>query len=346
MRNVLLFAGAGASKAVDPEAYPTTVEFFERLPGAVTNDTLFALLTKRLRRGKEDTIVDIEQVLWGLQELQTFLETVSSRDSVPGWFLQDGRLLQPIGVTTDFKNLTENAPRVLDFLRRLRNAIDQQVYELYGQVPTESQLLTNWLRLLDALLTIDLRVDIFTTNYDRVIEVALRHVRSSSVTRVDTGRRDDDVERYLNEQTWTESPTRSGGEVGRLRKLHGLGDWSWDQSRKRIFVSDPLFKGDHARHVILYPGFKGVPDKAPFNYFHSYFASRLAVVDHLVFIGFAFRDEYINDMLQRFTAPRAVVTVVNPAQVQSPFAGPIKHVAAPFAAEAVKQVLAQIETAG
>jgi len=346
MRNVIVFAGAGASKAVDPQAYPTTVEFFERLPPEVKNDTLFALLTKHLRRAVAGSpAIDIEQVLWALQELQTFLDAVTNPHSVPGWFLQDSRLLQPISLTSNFNNLTENAPRVLEVVHRLRHAIDTQVYDLYGRVPSEEQILTNWLRLLDTLVTSNVRVDIFTTNYDRIIEVALRHVRGSSVVRVDTGRRDEDVERYLDDRVWTESSTRSTGEVGLLTKLHGSVDWSWDLARERIFISDPLFKGDHRRHVILYPGFKGVPDRPPFNYFHSYFASRLALVDHIIFIGFAFRDEYINDMLQRFTAPRAIVTVVNPVEVKSPFAAEVQHIAAPFAADAVKQVLQRIEMA-
>lgn len=32
---------AGASKAVDPDQYPTTVEFFDRLPISVTTNLLF-----------------------------------------------------------------------------------------------------------------------------------------------------------------------------------------------------------------------------------------------------------------------------------------------------------------
>ena len=31
-KTILIFAGAGASKAVSPDDYPTTVEFFKRLP--------------------------------------------------------------------------------------------------------------------------------------------------------------------------------------------------------------------------------------------------------------------------------------------------------------------------
>ena len=38
---ILVFAGAGASKAVGPENYPTTLEFFERLPEQIRKDPLF-----------------------------------------------------------------------------------------------------------------------------------------------------------------------------------------------------------------------------------------------------------------------------------------------------------------
>ncbi len=39
----LIFAGAGASKAVSADRYPTTIEFFEKLPETIRNTHLFKL---------------------------------------------------------------------------------------------------------------------------------------------------------------------------------------------------------------------------------------------------------------------------------------------------------------
>jgi len=49
---ILVFAGAGASSAVDHDKYPTTVEFFKRLPSEIKNDKLFSEIEKFLRTKK------------------------------------------------------------------------------------------------------------------------------------------------------------------------------------------------------------------------------------------------------------------------------------------------------
>ena len=64
---ILVFAGAGSSAAVDPKQYPTTVEFFNRLPDNIIRDRIFAEVCKFLAsQRKEGQPVDIEEVLWGL----------------------------------------------------------------------------------------------------------------------------------------------------------------------------------------------------------------------------------------------------------------------------------------
>ena len=67
---ILVFVGAGGSAAVDPEQYPTTVGFFEKLPDEIKSDPLFIKVCEFLmdQQGKE--IVDIENVLETLDEFQ------------------------------------------------------------------------------------------------------------------------------------------------------------------------------------------------------------------------------------------------------------------------------------
>ena len=38
---IIVFAGAGASTAVDPKKYPTTEGFYSKLPSSIINDPLF-----------------------------------------------------------------------------------------------------------------------------------------------------------------------------------------------------------------------------------------------------------------------------------------------------------------
>ena len=85
-----IFACAGASRAVDPDQYPTTVEFLVRLPISVTNNLIFKSVVAFLMRDDENSILDIEIILWRLCELLSFCEQVSNQEEFPAWlFFQD-----------------------------------------------------------------------------------------------------------------------------------------------------------------------------------------------------------------------------------------------------------------
>ena len=76
-KRITIFAGAGASKAVDPDQYPTTVEFFDRLPISVATNLLFESVVAFLMQDDKNRILDIEIILWELSELLSFCEQVS-----------------------------------------------------------------------------------------------------------------------------------------------------------------------------------------------------------------------------------------------------------------------------
>ena len=62
---ILIFAGAGASKAVSPTTYPTTIEFFEKLPDNIKSNAIFKNLEGYLRQGTpQGAPIDIEEILW------------------------------------------------------------------------------------------------------------------------------------------------------------------------------------------------------------------------------------------------------------------------------------------
>lgn len=339
MRSVIIFAGAGASKAVNPKEYPTTVEFFDGLPDDIKTATLFTLALKYLRRHGRDIVVDIEQVLWVLQELKSFLDSIRDTDTVSGWFLHNNRFGGSIGANLNYQQLFDAAPKVESRLTDLIDAVDRRVYDLYAREPQPAELEANWLPLLRALLPVSERLEVFTTNYDINIEVALDILaRDAKLPQIDTGRRGA-IQRHLDERVWSAAPSRSERVVGLLTKLHGSVDWGRGPSK--IYVGDPLFKGTHDKHVIVYPGFKGVPQSEPFNTFHNHLAASVSTATHLVFIGFAFRDEYINGILERLTSPSARVIIVNPNDTpDQPYVSErVIHVRDFFTAESATKVM-------
>jgi hypothetical protein len=313
----LVFAGAGASAAVDRLQYPATTAFYERLPKEIKSQDFIKTIEEWIRniQGLGNSPVDVEVVLWALEELESFLVKLGDAKEFPffapghNYLMEWTKGHQPSPMP-NMAAITGNFSRLVQPLRQLRAQINERVYEFYAQLPTLEQLDENWLLLLEGLRHIGLDIELATTNYDLVLETALELLNWDSV--LNTGRPDKGVYRYLDLDVWR-NPLRPGGV---LTKLHGSVDWSYTSERK-ILVGNPQFKADHSRHAIIYPGFKGIPKAAEMVLFHNYFAQAVSSADLLLFIGFAFRDEYLNRVLQNNVQPDATVLILNPAEALS-----------------------------
>jgi hypothetical protein len=112
----IVFAGAGASKAVNKDRFPTTVEFFEQLPAEIRGHRLFAHVHKFLSRPDGARIIDIEEVLWELQTLASFARNAVRGEGIVGFSLEGERLAQIVlGAGHTFSHLSSTlicaAPR-------------------------------------------------------------------------------------------------------------------------------------------------------------------------------------------------------------------------------------------
>jgi hypothetical protein len=175
-KNVLIFAGAGASKAVNAAEFPTTIEFFEKLPAEITGNSLFAQAVNFIQTQKDDEVVDIEEVLWTLQDLLNFCRNYSRGSSFTAHMLQGNRLAAPLGSGHNLGHLDAAIRRANTDVDRLVGQINARVYELYAYEPDEKALNANWIPLLKELKLREWRTDIVTTNYDTVIETAISAV--------------------------------------------------------------------------------------------------------------------------------------------------------------------------
>lgn len=304
--NILVFAGAGASMAVNAEQFPTTFEFFKRLPDTITGFHLFQQIVAFIQSKTKSQRVDIEQVLWGLDELRRDLLGLDSGSSAVGYCLNQNNVAATVG-RVNFGHLTQAVQTLLTHSDWLASEINKLVYDLYSYDPVEDELSTNWTSLIKPLWGLSGQFNIFTTNYDGVIESAL----------VAGGFEGDDLNsflglagarrKYVNLDAWKEAPAN---HKGLLTKLHGSVDWK--RNGNRINVSDAGFAGDHERHPIIYPGFKGVASSEFFTVFHSYLESAVKEADILIFIGFAFRDDHINTVIRDALRDDALVAVIDP----------------------------------
>lgn len=155
-KNAIIFAGAGASKAVNSERYPTTVEFFERLPDPVRNSGLFRMAEQYLKKSDPERILDIEEVLWELQSLRAFSEQQTQEGNFVGYALRNGRLAHLLfGTNHNFNHLDVTLASVYGELENLIGSINATVYDFYDYEPSEDELSDNWLYLFSSMRKTD-----------------------------------------------------------------------------------------------------------------------------------------------------------------------------------------------
>lgn len=333
---ILVFVGAGGSAAVDPEQYPTTVEFFNRLPEEITQDPSFTLIGEFLRTQKEDgQPIDIEEVLWSLDKLQEHFSLSRDPNTLEGWMMTGNRLSRLHANMNASEQILAGMFEIgKNLLVPLQNRINALVHEFYVEPPSNGNL-QNWISLLQGLEGRDPVIEIFTTNYDPVLETVIEEANVENVaTGRETGR-----QTTLNTSLW-DRPGESIDGRGRLTKLHGSVDW---QRRGSTIICSDLYTGDPNQHSILYPGFKGEPSEEPFIKFHEHLRAVVQKASAAVFVGFAFRDEYINNILSGLS-PEIPKYVINKdvSLPDFPFLNECEHSNNGLTAESVKACLQRL----
>ena len=340
---ILVFVGAGGSAAVDPKQYPTTVGFFESLPDEIRNDPLFPKVCEFLRGQQGKKTIDIENVLEILDEFQADCKKMNNPTTILGWTMSGHSGF--VGGIKDFPTLQQSiATLEMERIVPLKNKINEQVYRFYAATP-DPEKLSDWIRLLQGLEKIDTALEIFTTNYDRVLE----NVIGVAGIDVETGRKFNGIQTRLDTVPWDTPSNR-----GRLTKLHGSVDWQ--HSNEGINISE-VFTGNHQNHCILYPGYKGEPTEEPFITFHRHLREvvneEYATLSAAIFIGFAFRDYYINTILSDLppATPTCFITKSDekPADDERPPRAPstkeYMHLLEGLTAETVEDCLGEISAA-
>jgi hypothetical protein len=303
----LIFAGAGASKAVNAEQFPTTVEFFDRLPETIKSNGLFQLTLDYLRRAETDRIIDIELVLWELETLRQFSDSRPQGQSFPAYAVRANRLAQLVSGQRH-RNRFENSESIINDINLmcddLIDQINSTIYQLYNYEPTPSELSDNWCFLMNSLKSAGWKYYIFTTNYDLSIEATISNIDSAGYDKF-LGL-SGSMKKWLDLNNWLDATE----EDTLYTKLHGSIDWQRGHGKTLVGTSN--FTGNHSNHAIIYPGFKGESQSDFFAPMHKYLGNRFRLADLIVFIGFAFRDEYINKLLAERVGYKARVVVINP----------------------------------
>jgi hypothetical protein len=310
MKSLIVFAGAGASRGVSGDKYPMALDFRKRLPDVIKQSDLYQRLIAHLeQQGLKD--IDIEHVLWELGRLNETIREWTEPERLASRLLSSNEIASITGMNTQGPSVHNQFHNLFNISQNLQDQINERVYEFYSQPPQPEELKRSWIPLLEYLSESEFnRIDIVTTNYDLVIEAALDTIPDAPVS---MGFRQG-LYPGIELRAWRDN---TPSQRGLLTKLHGSVDWKLGngstEAEPVIRRGHPEFDGDHKKRLILYPGFKGVPSREPFVAFHEYFRQRLQTVTHVLFIGFAFRDQFINELVEANLPKNSRVAVVNPS---------------------------------
>ena len=112
----------------------------------------------------------------------------------------------------------------------------------------------------------------------------------------------------------------------RLFRLHGSMCYLKDKQTGRITNPRTYFRAAGPsellpEHILIYPGYKGIPpeENELISYPHKYLKEGLKTAEYAIFIGFAFRDEYINRVVVEAKESNSSLRIIvaNPAPIES-----------------------------
>ncbi|WP_456463509.1 SIR2 family protein [Persephonella sp.] len=305
--DTVFLLGAGASAQL---GLPTTKGFLSDFE--LSNNQLTELLNVIMKYLKVDDIEDLDiEKIFALLE-----ETLNSKSSLLIHILNPSisyknnqwnkRFLTnnpnfhgSSGVNVDLKK--EVFPLLQDFFEEVLELFKElkfHVLKTLRDFSPENSFSLYW-SLFNNYPFANQPLVIFTTNYDLAIEQAFLNenydIRSEWIKKgvkdfyLGFEPRARSFIFKLNENKLKQK------EMVSVIKLHGSIDWK--PQGNNIILADANIPLNPDTPYLIYPGYKGIPNKEPFLSLHFAFLEILSTAKNLITIGFAFRDSYINTII-------------------------------------------------
>lgn len=282
-QKILIFTGAGASV---PLGLPASTGFVEDIRSGMR--TVTSSVIDYLGDGPSE---DIE---WILSALESFRSEVSCTEHMLP-LLVGGHPHAEAGEPHIKTRLGEFKDDASFELRRIKKLLFDRLnkYEPDQAASLYSSLIAQIRKRYS-----NASISLITTNYDLTVETSIEHGKndwkSLGIESFNFG-----FSNRFGRPIY--DPSQDFGwipSVVEYLKIHGSLDWhpgAQGNCSRSMSVTAP---DDPDRMVILYPGFKGVPEKEPFISLHGRLHRRLSEADVVLVIGFAFRDAYVNSMFE------------------------------------------------
>jgi len=277
--------GAGASYFAN---FPTVESFFKHaLPRGGILDELCSQLARRISI-YERTQENLKWPLFNAEKVFAWLEVLDEAQRIQS---VDGGA-QSVNISNG-RGLEKRADELMSELKReiVRVYATQLKPETLTDAPHNGLF-----KLLDTLIPDTEPLHVFTTNYDRLVEQLFEHWRNGNSQmfkqiRICTGFSPDQPG-YWQPKLLEEKPI-PGVRLVKLAKLHGSITWKRDPVWQ---IVDTRWAVPTEHDVLLYFGYKSIPEQEPFLALHNLLKSTLLQYDCIITIGFRFGDPYIYEL--------------------------------------------------
>ena len=281
-----LLLGAGASHFAN---YPAVDSFFAHAwpqRGGVL-DELCSQLARRISI-YERTNENVNWPSFNAEKVFGWLEILDSAHRIQG--INGGA--RPV-VISNGRGIERPADELMAALKR-------EIVRVYAAESTPKILTAaphnELFKLLDTVIPDTEPLHIFTTNYDGLVEQLFEHWRNGNSQmfkeiRICTGFSSSQPAHWQAELL--EERPIPGVRLIKLAKLHGSITWKRDAAGR---IVDTRWAMPTEHDILLYFGYKSVPEQEPFLALHNLLKSTLLQYDSLIAIGFRFADPYIYEL--------------------------------------------------
>ena len=306
---IALFLGAGASV---PFGKPTTAELKEKLfnkyIGAVATDIFHEILFSFLTHPE---FQDIEYVLQSVKELTHTLGGYGGKyllDQTRGEYVKTG--MHDVHISNFYNEL-----------KKVEKRLEDEIFESYSWKTDEDDNLF----IVDDVIFSFLKekpesIRVFTTNYDQAIE---RYCELKDELRLVDGFKYDENKQKL---IWADGDYSYCDKINDdkknvyLYKLHGSLNWKEHKSGKIERTSEESVVADpkYTANMLIYPTLspKDGYEKEPYKSIRDNFEKSMKSIDICIVIGFSFRDQHVNEILESFIKNNKTLIIISPHAIR------------------------------
>lgn len=299
-----LFLGAGASV---PFGKPTTAQMKDKLRKYTPNNLSDEMLESFLSPYKYP---DIEYVLQSVRDIKKFAKSLGGE-----YFLEHGKN----GIFS-FKHGTLPFDTFIAKIQEIEKTLELAIYENYRWNHDHDSTASGiYNTIFNRLQNHADSINIFTTNYDRVIEEYCNSKRDYQCVDGFT-RMPPHSELNMWNGNFNVEPN-DGVVPVRLYKLHGSLNWKEHVKYGIVKTNEESLSTDlnYTKNLVILPtrSPKDEEDQTPFVDLLTTFEEFMENVHACIVIGFSFRDLQINEIFKKFVMSKKPLIVISPSSMEN-----------------------------